>query len=79
MKAKSNCHALSPMEEALFAALSKRPRSSTELTKIVYRGRRKPFHATKSILTVARSLQRKRKEVQSSQRSGPYPIEFWIA
>lgn len=67
------------MEETLFAALSNKQRlSSSELVKVAYKGRRKPFTAAKSVLTVARSLQRKRKSVRSSKRAGPFPIEFWV-
>jgi len=75
---KAENYPLSPMETTLLAALGKRPLSSTDLIKIVYRGKKPPFHAAKSVLTVARSLQRKRRKVRSTERAGPYPIAFWI-
>lgn len=78
MKARSNSRELSPMERLLFASLQRKPITSTELIKVAYRGRRKPLNAGKSVLTVLRSLQRKRREVKSSLRAGPRPITFWI-
>ena len=78
MTRKLNSVALSPMEAQLFEALAPgRKISTSDLVKRVYKKRR-PANAAKSLLTIARSLQRKRKEVKSSKRGGPFPIKFWV-
>lgn len=70
-------------EQALFKALTVKPRSSSVLLDKVY-GENIPYNGRKIIIGVIASLRSKfaaNKEpfkLVSSERSGPHPMEFWL-
>ena len=61
----------------------RRPLSTIEISRMFY-GRQAPFNSRQSMLQVLRQLNLKMKEnkesvrIVSSERRGPYPINFWL-
>ncbi len=75
----------SPTERRLRALLRLgEPRSTEELSTALYRGRSRPYHATKSTVGALTSLATKmdvngeRDRVARTERRGPHPISFWL-
>lgn len=61
----------------------RRPLTTIEISRMFY-GREAPFNSRQSMLQVLRQLNLKLKEnrekvrIASSERKGPYPIDFWL-
>ena len=76
--------AYSDMEQALFALLGKRPRTTTDIAEAYYARTAAPINARGSVLSVMRSLQRKaalNREpflIKDNGRQGPTPMWFWL-
>jgi hypothetical protein len=71
-------------EQAAFKALSVKPRSSTDVMKVVYSAKEAPYNGRKIVIGMLASLRKKmlaNKEpfkLLSTERRGPWPIEFWL-
>ncbi len=74
----------SPLEQKIFGALKKAPRSTVDIAEDIYPQAQRPFNARQSVLGALNSLSKKVKQnkepfsVKRDKRSGPHPVNFWI-
>ena len=75
----------SPTEQRLRALLRREPKTTEEISRLLYRNRETPpYHARKSVVGALTSLATKmdandeRDRVARTERRGPHPISFWL-
>jgi hypothetical protein len=77
-------HKYSPTEQRLRALLRPEPKTTEEISRLLYRNREAPYHARKSALVALTSLadkldlNRDPLRLARTERAGPYPISFWL-
>ena len=74
----------SPIEQKVFAVLSRKQKTSTDITAAIYPKRDRPYYARQTVVGALDKLTKKALKnresfkVMKSKRKGPHPIHFWI-